>query len=189
MIVNVAGALELPEGVTELGLREQVRPLRLATVQARDTALLNALTAATLTVDVAEFPGATVAGDGELAEISKSGDVASTIKVSAALREMFPDTPVTVIGYMSGQQLGVKVRMDVPEPPEIVVEESEQVVPLGPRQERVTLPLKPFNGLTTIVDVVALPTVTGVGDNPVAEILKSGWPVGVVFNSTSIPRA
>lgn len=100
---------------------------------------------------------------------------------------MFPDTPVTVIGRMSGQQLGVKVRMEVPEPPEIEVEESEQVMPLTIGQESATLPLKPFNGLTTIVEVAALPTVTGVGENPVAEILKSGWPVGVVFNNTSIP--
>ena len=74
LIVNVAGALELPEGVTELGFREQVRPLRLGTVQPRYTALLNPSMAAMLTVEVAEFPGATVAGDEELAEISKSGD-------------------------------------------------------------------------------------------------------------------
>lgn len=98
LMVKVEGALELPDGVTELGFRKQVRPLRLGTVQARDTALLNPPTAATLTVEVEEFPGATDAGDGAVAEISKSGCVVSTINVSAALREKFPDTPVTVIG-------------------------------------------------------------------------------------------
>ena len=39
--------------------------------------------------------------------------------------------------------------MEVPEPPEIEVEESEQVMPLTVGQESPTLPLKPFNGLTT----------------------------------------
>jgi hypothetical protein len=75
LMVNVEVALELPDGVTAPGFREQVRPLRLGTMQARDTALLNPSTAATLTVEVAEFPGATVAGEGAAAEISKSGDV------------------------------------------------------------------------------------------------------------------
>lgn len=57
-----------PEGVTAAGLRLQVTPLT-PEAQVSATALLNPFRAATVTVDVAEFPGTTVPGEAAVAEI------------------------------------------------------------------------------------------------------------------------
>jgi hypothetical protein len=68
LIVKVLVGFALPEGVTDAGLRLQVTPLT-AEEQVSATPLLNPFRAATVTVDVAEFPGATVPGAAAVAEI------------------------------------------------------------------------------------------------------------------------
>ena len=68
LIVKVEVRLVPPEGVTDAGLRPQVTLLAPET-QVSATALLNPFRAAMVTVDVAEFPGATVAGEVAVAEI------------------------------------------------------------------------------------------------------------------------
>ena len=91
-MVKVDVAL-VPERVTDVGLRMQVTPLT-ADEQVSATTLLNPFTGAMVTVEVAEKPGATVAGDVAEAEIWKSGvGPDSTVNVSAAMRERLPDTP------------------------------------------------------------------------------------------------
>ena len=86
----------VPEGVTDVGLRVQVTPLT-TEEQVSATALLNPFTGAMVTVEVAELPGATVAGVVAVAEIWKSGvSPDSTVNVSAAMRERLPDTPFAV---------------------------------------------------------------------------------------------
>lgn len=98
LIVRVEVVLLLPEGVTSDGLRAQVTPL-IPEEQMRATALWNPFSAAMLTVEVAELPAATVEGDAVVAAIWKPGvDPDSTVNVSAAMREMLPDTPDTVNG-------------------------------------------------------------------------------------------
>jgi hypothetical protein len=62
LIVRVEVALLLPEGVTSGGLRAQVKPLTLEE-QVRATALWNPLSAAMLTVEVAEPPGVMDVGE------------------------------------------------------------------------------------------------------------------------------
>jgi len=174
LMVSVPG---LPEGVTEFGLREQVEPLEPGTTQARDTAFVNPPIDTTFTAAVAEPPGTTVAGDGEAVAIWKSGlEELSTSSWTTAAREMFPDTPVIDTRKSPDGMFGVTIIVDVPEPPEIVVELSEQEKPLCMAQERVTSLLKPFSGLTTTVEPAGLPEITGDGENCVTDILKSGCP-------------
>jgi hypothetical protein len=66
-MVKVDVAL-VPEGVTDVGLRVQVTLLT-KEEQVSATALLNPFTDAMVTVEVAEVPGATVAGVVAVAEI------------------------------------------------------------------------------------------------------------------------
>jgi hypothetical protein len=68
VIVKLDMGLELPEGMTEVGLRLQVTPLPPGS-QVSATALLKPFNAAMVTVEVAEFPGGTVAGEAGVAEI------------------------------------------------------------------------------------------------------------------------
>ena len=68
LIVKVEVGLVPPEGVTDAGLRLQVTPLT-PEAQVSATALLNPFRAAMVTVDIAEFPGATVPGEAAVAEI------------------------------------------------------------------------------------------------------------------------
>jgi hypothetical protein len=63
---------ELPEAATDAGLNEQLAPLG-RPEQASATVLLNPATGAMLTVEVAELPIVTVAGDSAVEEIWKSG--------------------------------------------------------------------------------------------------------------------
>ena len=68
----------------------------------------------------------------------------------------------------------VQERIDVPEPPEILVELRVQERPVGVAvTDSVTVPVNPFAGLTDMVDVAATPALTLmlVG---VALMLKSG---------------
>jgi hypothetical protein len=67
-MVKIDVALMLPEGITDAGLSVQFMPLTTAE-QVSATALLNPFTGAMLTLEVAEPPGATVAGDAAVAEI------------------------------------------------------------------------------------------------------------------------
>jgi hypothetical protein len=97
LIVNAAVALVLPAGVTDVGLRAQVTPL-ITEEHVSATALLNPLIAAMLTVDVAELPGSTAAGEATVVETWKSGvDPDFMVKVSAPMCEMLPDTAETTI--------------------------------------------------------------------------------------------
>ena len=67
-MVKVEVGLLLLEGATEVGLRLHVTALT-PELQVSATALLKPFRAATVTVEVAEPPGATVAGDAGAAEI------------------------------------------------------------------------------------------------------------------------
>ena len=67
LIVNAEVPLVLPEGVTDAGFRLQVTPLTPES-HVIATALLNPFSAATVTVEVAEPPAATVVGDAAVAE-------------------------------------------------------------------------------------------------------------------------
>jgi len=87
---------------------------------------------------------------------------------------MFPVEPFTVTMMAPGGAFGVRVRVAVPEPPGIDVGVSEQVIFDIEGQDSTTVTLKPLSGRTTKVDVAGLPEMTGVGENAVANIWKSG---------------
>ena len=68
MMVKVEVGLVLLEGVTDVGVRLHVTVVT-PELQVSATALLNPFSGAMVTVEVAELPGATVAGDAVVAEI------------------------------------------------------------------------------------------------------------------------
>ncbi len=82
-------SVDVPDPVTLVGLRVAVRPAEGFAV--RLTTPLNPFTAATVTVDVPEAPALTVTLVG-LAVMVKSW----TVKVTVALADCDPLTPVTV---------------------------------------------------------------------------------------------
>lgn len=68
LMVRVEVGLVLPDGVNDVGLRLHVTPL-VTEEQVSATALLKPFNAPTVTVEVVELPGATVAGEAAVAEI------------------------------------------------------------------------------------------------------------------------
>ena len=85
--------MELPEPVTETGLKEHAAPAGSPAEQARVTAPLNPFAGLTETVETIEDPAATVTGD--VAEIEKFAAVA-TVRLRDALWLNDPEVPVMV---------------------------------------------------------------------------------------------
>jgi hypothetical protein len=136
--------------VTVVGLHVAVRPDGVTDV-ARLTVPVKPFKLATVTATFAEEPTVKLTLVG-LAEIAKSGG-GVTLKVTFAEWDRDPLIPVTVAEKVPAVE-ELQDRVDVPEPPVMLVEEREHdrldelVV-----TERVTVPAKPFKGDTVIVDV------------------------------------
>jgi hypothetical protein len=85
--------VELPDAVTEAGLKEHAAPVGRPAEQARFTAPLNPFAGVMETVEAIEDPAATVTG--EVAEIEKSA-VAATVRLTDELWLNDPEVPVIV---------------------------------------------------------------------------------------------
>jgi len=154
-------SVEVPEPVTLVGVRVQVKPVAGETVAVRETIPLNPFRAVTVTVDVPEAPAriVTVAG---LAAIVKSW----TVKVTVAEWDIVPLVPVTVTVYVPA--LPVHESVEVWAAPRVtVVGVRVQVRPVAgvTVAAKLTVPVKPWSGVTVIVEVPEAPAraVTAVG--------------------------
>lgn len=96
-----------------------------------------------------------------------------------ALCDREPLVPVTVTVKVPVEE-AVQESVDVPEPPVMLCEDSEQVSPVAglTKFESATVAVNPFSGATVIVEVPGVPTTTGtlVG---LAAMVKSGAGVTV----------
>lgn len=167
LTVNV----EVPEAfVTELELNAQVGaggPPPVMLLQASATVPVKPPVGAMVTVEVADPPAETVAGDSAGAVIVKPG--ADTVRLTDVLWTVAPEVPVTVIlEVVAGVfEFVVTVSVDVPGPFN-EPGEKPQFAPTGRlavAQVRVTVPLNPFVMDTVIVEVPDCPgpgTITGV---------------------------
>ncbi len=142
------------------------------TLQERLTVPVKPAIGAMVTVEVADAPAATVAGENAVAEIVKSG--ANTVRLTVVLWLVDPDVPVTVMFEVPAGvfELVPMVRVDVP------VAFSDpctkvQLAPTGrPEQVRLTVLANPFSIETVTVEVPELPGAEiAIG---VAPIEKSG---------------
>jgi len=163
----------------------QVKPAG-ETVEARATVPVNPLSGATVIVEVAATPAATVTLVG-LAVTEKSSG-AATVTVTVVEWESVPLVPVTVTVYVPGVELE-QFSVEVPEPVTLVGL-NVHVSPVGDTVEaRETIPLNPLSAVTVIVDDPEDPEVkeTLVG---LAAIVKSGGAVTVtatVAECDSVP--
>jgi hypothetical protein len=85
--------VELPDAVTEAGLKEHAAPVGRPAEQARFTAPLNPFAGVMETVEAIADPAATVTGD--VTEIEKSAVVA-TVRLTDVLWLNDPEVPVIV---------------------------------------------------------------------------------------------
>jgi hypothetical protein len=146
--------VDVPEAPREMvvGLHVAVRPDGLTEV-VRATVPVKPFTLATVIATAAEDPTVKLTLVG-LAEIVKS-EGAVTLKVTAAEWDSEPLVPVTVAVKVPATE-ELHDRVDVPEPPVMLVEERVQDR-LGElvETERLTVPAKLFTGDTVIVEVPA----------------------------------
>lgn len=166
--VKVQESDEVPDPpVTEVGAR-----VHALLSETSATLVVNPLRGETLIVDVPAAPTTTVTLAG-VAVIEKS---APTVAVYATLAEWErePPVPVTVTVTVPAT-VKVHERVEVPEPPATVAEDSVQA---ELSLVRTTLPVNPFNGEMEIVEVPGDPTVT-VTEAGLTDIVKSGAPVTV----------
>lgn len=166
--VKVQDSVELPDPPVTVG-GDRVQALLSET---RATSPVNPFRGDTAIVEDPANPTTTVTVAG-VAAIEKS---AATVEVNATLAEWErePLVPVTVTVTVPGT-LKVHERVEVPEPPVTVAEDSVQA---ELSLVRATFPLNPFNGEMEIVEVPGDPTVT-VTEAGLAEIVKSGAAVTV----------
>jgi hypothetical protein len=156
--VLVVGA---PEVVTGFGLNDEVTPLGRPEAD-RLTLPLKPFSEVRLIALLPLAPWAKLKLFGE-AESAKPG-AALTVRETEVLLVKLPDVPVTVTvaGPVVALLLAVRVRVLVVVPPEVVTGFglNDAVTPLGRLEaERLTLPLKPFCGVTVIVLVPESPCV------------------------------
>src|SRR5260370_37476750 len=114
-------------------------------------------------VDVAEAPAWTAAGD--VAEIVKS----VTMKVAVVECDSVPLVPVIVSVYVVAI-VELQDTVAVPAFVTLVGVIAPQVRFAGTVSVRLTVPVKPFNAATVMVEVAEVPTV--IADGEVAEIVK-----------------
>jgi len=138
--------------VTLVGLNVQVIPVAGDVLKVRDTTPLNPLTAVTVMVEDPEVPEEKVTLVG-LAAIVKS----CTVTVTVAEWDSVPLVPVTVTVNVAAV-VPVQERVEVPEPPVILVGLRVHVRPAGVTADvRATVPVNPLIGATVIVDVPVAP--------------------------------
>lgn len=151
LLFTVTVRVEVPEPVTEVGLKVPVtrdgNPVTL-----RLTAPANPFFPVIVTVYVPDAPRATLRLVGET-EIVKSGAGALevTVRLIVVVWVRAPDVPVmvTVDVPTVAVLLAVKVRVLLPV---VLVGLKVAVTPAGrPEADRLTLPVKPFTGLTVMV--------------------------------------
>src|SRR5436190_1483937 len=143
-----------------VGLRVQVRPAG-ETLEVNATVPVNALTGATVIVEVAVAPARALTLVGLAATVKSR-----MLTVTVAERESVPLVPVTVT---------VNVVAVVPEHESVEVWEAPKTMLVGDRvhvnpagetvEVSATVPVKPFTGATVIVEVAVAPAraVTDVG--------------------------
>lgn len=155
--------MAVPELVTLVGvIAPQVRFA--GTVSVRLTVPVKPLTAATVTVDVAETPTLTAAG--EVAATVKS----VTVKVAVVLWDSVPLVPVIVSEYVAAT-VELHATVAVPEFVTLVGVIAPQVRFAGTVSVKDTVPVKPLTAATVMVEVAEVPAWTAAGE--VADIVKS----------------
>jgi hypothetical protein len=153
---------KVPDPVTPVGFRVQLRPVEGDTAAVRLTTPAKPLTAVTVIVEVA-VPATLIAADVGLALIVKSW----TTNVTVAVWDNDPLVPVTVtvnVVEVVEEHDSVEVWLA---PNTMLVGFNVHVKPAGVTDEvRATVPVNPLTGATVIVDVPAVPalTLTLVGD-------------------------
>ena len=135
-----------------VGLRVQVRPAG-ETLEVNATVPVNALTGATVIVEVAVAPARALTLVGLAATVKSR-----MLTVTVAERESVPLVPVTVTVNVVAV-VPVHDSVDVWAAPKItLVGLRVQVRPAGDTAEvRATVPVKPFTGVTVIVEVADAP--------------------------------
>jgi hypothetical protein len=166
-------------GVTVGGTNAQVAPVGRPAVQVKVTALVNPFDGVTLTVEVAELPGATDAGASAVAVTVKLGvPAAATISETVVVCTTDPEVPVIVtVDVPTGvAAVVVMVSIEVTAPVPGVTEggTNAQVAPAGRPavQVKLTALVNPFDGVTLTVEVAAPPGATGAGASAVAVTVK-----------------
>lgn len=174
------------DGVTEAGLKDFVAPPG-SPEMSSDIAELKPPTEATVTVDAAELPGASVSVFGE-ADMVKSGPD-SIVKCIGVEWVIEPLVPTTLMSYVPGlaETLAVRLKVEVVEPPaEGVTGDwlNDGITPDGRSEQlRDTGELKPPKvDVTVIVEVPAAPPLAMLNVFGEAETLKSA-------ESSSLPQA
>ncbi len=160
--------VEVPEAPeTEVGFNAHLGAglLPPPTLQVSATAPVKPPVGATVIVDVAEAPAETDAGVSAGAAIVKPG--ADTVRLTETLWTVDPEVPVTVmlVVPVGVFELVLSVSVEVPDEVRDPCTKA-QLAPTGrPEQDRVTVPLNPFNMETVMVEVPDWPgavTLTGV---------------------------
>src|SRR5438094_411874 len=142
-----------------VGLRVQVRPAG-ETLEVNATVPMNALTGATVIVEVAVAPARALTLVGLAATVKSR-----MLTVTVAERDNVPLIPVTVTVYVAAEP--EQESIEVWEAPKtMLVGDRVHVNPAGETVEvSATVPVKPFTGATVIVEVAVAPAkaVTDVG--------------------------
>jgi hypothetical protein len=181
VVVMVSAEVTAPVvGVTEGGTKPQVAPVG-RPVQVKATALVNPFDGVTLTVEVAELPGATDAGESAVAATVKL--VAVTTSETVAVSTIDPDVPVTVtVDVPAGvAAVVVMVSAEVTAAAPGVTEggTNAQVAPAGrPVQVSATAAVNPFDGVTVTVEVAEPPGATDAGASGVSVTVKPATLLG-----------
>ncbi len=102
------------------------------------------------------------------------GEIVKSLKMNVVIAEWdsVPLMPVVVTTKVPAI-VDLHVTVAVPEPPLIVEVDEVHVGPAGTRSVRVTVPVKPFSGVTVIVETAAVVPSAGTAAGEVAVIVKS----------------
>jgi hypothetical protein len=162
------------EAVVELGLKEAVTPLGRPEAD-RSTVPLKPFCGAIVTVTFPAVPCTTLKLVGNVESVKLPGEITARLIVVELVRP--PETPVTVTVALPSEVelLAVKVSVLVVC---ALVGLKEAVTPAGrPEAEKVTLPVKPFQGVTTTAVLAVDPCLTLTLLAKV-ERVKVGWVPG-----------
>jgi len=152
----------LNAAVTPLGNPETVR----------FTLLLNPFCGAMVMVLVPLAPCFTVRLEGD-ADSAKLGAEEVTVRLIEVVLVSVPDTPVTISAAVAGAAELAAVKVNVLAPGVLVGLKDAVTPPGNPETDRLTLPLKPFCGLTVMVLAPLAPSLTDTADGD-AERLNDG---------------
>jgi len=142
-----------PLTVAELRLHVGGTAVTGVTAQVRLTVELKPPEGVIVTLDVAEPPGVTVAGDSGAAVSANDGAAAVTVRLAVVVWTTVPEVPV-IVKLKGPPTLDVEVvtlrgTLTCPPPDVTTTDAGEQEVPDGsPEQVTVTVPVNPVCGFT-----------------------------------------